>query len=116
MQAASVLEPAKFGLAAQQTITVHVRMPDGRWLSPRLACGNRLYPALREFGIPLNSASCKVRVEQNLRGPNLPADAAAATALGVRVLSDLLVAPDLDGLELELGDDSLEPQTYWVAG
>lgn len=99
MPSALAFEPAIRRCAAPQMITVHVRMPDGGWLSPRLACGARVLTALREFGIPLRSPNCNVRV-----------------AHGAQALNDLLAAPDLDGLELELTDDSLEPQTFWVAG
>lgn len=114
------------------SLSLLVRMPDGGVLSPSALAGDRLIDALGRFGISLCS---EPRFQAHVAAPygrikapwmdRLPAPApdekAQLAAQGVqdgtiRLLSEIVLTPELDGLELELPWDSLVPQTYWVAG
>lgn len=127
----SMMEPRPVG-ANPERLSLRVRMPDGRVLSLTAATGARLLDEFVDFGIPIHReardrephAGCRVR----LRSPwseRLPAPDAqerailAASGAGdsaSRLLSRVIMTPDLDGLELELSWDALVAQTYWAAG
>ena len=114
----------------RSSLSLLVRMPDGGVLSPSAMADERLIDALARFGIPIST-------EDQLRGaapcgrfrrswadrlpPPAPEERALLSTRGIqdgtsRLLSHVVLTPDLDGLELELPWDSLIPQTYWVAG
>jgi ferredoxin-2, mitochondrial len=110
-------------------LTVNVRMPDGGWVAPPALAGERLVDALGAFGLPLrgvSGASCgcrgRIRVAWLDRlDPPAADEAASLDALGSahansRLLCHIVMTGELDGLEVELDWDALEPQTYWVAG
>lgn len=115
-----------------RVLTVKVKMPDGRRLEPAVRSGRTLAEALRAFGIPMLGAcdghgacaACRVRVaaawRRHLPEPTELERAGLGTGLGfdesVRLACRIVMAPALDGLELELHPDSLTAQTYWVAG
>ena len=116
---------AKFSL-----LSLLVRMPDGGVLAPPAAVGARLIDALAGFGIPIREeprggcAKASARIKQPW-ADRLPApDPEERTLLAAseaqdgtsRLLSRIVLTPDLDGLEIELPWESLVPQTYWVAG
>ena len=118
--------------SAASTLKINVRMPDGGWLAPPAVAGARLVDALAAFGLPLRnvcssqkpSVSCRARVGEAWRDRLDPPSRAEAEQLaahergsgGVRLLCHLVMTSDLDGLEIELDWDALEPQHYWIAG
>ena len=102
-----------------QTLHLLVRMPDGGVLSPPARVGERVIDLMNRFGIPLRDpgqgpdhASCPaLRADVSPRWrARLMGDVATIS------LNDLIMTPDLDGLELELPWSALTPQTYWIAG
>ena len=113
---------------ADRPLALNVRMPDGGVLSPPVRAGDRIMDALAAFGLPIRhdgeGAPCRSRIGPMWTTRVRPADEAERgilAALGAsdgatRLLSRLVMSPDLDGLEIELPWDALVPQSYWVAG
>jgi len=118
--------------ATSQVLSINVRMPDGGWLAPAAEAGSRVMDVLRQFGVPVRAdcdgscacTHCRARFGRTWRD-RLPPPSSEENALlaelgegdgDTRLLCGLVVTPDLDGLEIELHWDALEPQTYWVAG
>lgn len=113
-----------------RSLSLLVRMPDGGVLSPPAIVGDRLIDALARFGISIrtedhagSAAPCarfKRPWADRLPSPD-PEEQALLSTGGTqdgtnRLLSRIVLTPELDGLELELPWDALVPQTYWVAG
>lgn len=113
-----------------RSLSLLVRMPDGGVLTPPATVGDRLIDAIARFGISLRTeghakstgpcARFKRQWADRLPSPD-PEEQALLSTGGTqdgtnRLLSQIVLTPDLDGLELELPWDSLVPQTYWVAG
>lgn len=126
-----VMEPSPPAVKPR-LLSLRVRMPDGGVLWPTIRSGARLIDALAAHGLPIRMAGaerggfsrCRAVIAANWVD-DLPAPTAeerdALAGLGVedgasRLLCQLIMSPDLNGLELELPWDSLVPQTYWVAG
>jgi ferredoxin len=109
-------------------LTINVRMPDGGLISPRGLAGRRLQDLLADFGIPLNlddaCAGGRVRIGKSWHDRLPPPSAEERARLAryadadasYRMLCELVATPDIDGVEIELGHDTLVPQTYWIAG
>lgn len=107
-------------------------MPDGGVLSPPVSSGTRLIDALAAYGLPIRVTGAERGRCSRSRAviaaswiDDLPAPTTeerdVLASLGVddgrsRLLCQLIMTPDLNGLELELPWDALVPQTYWVAG
>lgn len=103
----------------RQMLKLNVRMPDGGWTAPPAPAGTLIIEALERFGLPLRRSSNAIRIGAHWR-PRVAslsegAQAAGCLANGTLPLS-LVMTAELDGLEIELGWDALEPQTYWTAG
>lgn len=125
----SAIEPVQPGLAE---FAINVRMPDGGWVTPPAVSGARLIDVLAAFGIPVRSAgdrldgrgACRARIPAIWRNRLAPPSQAEAEMLATlenagdssRLLGHLVMAPELEGLEIELDWDALVPQTYWIAG
>jgi 2Fe-2S ferredoxin len=111
-------------------VTVH--MPDGT--SHRLEAleGWRVMEVIRDWGLPIKAecggacacATCHVRIADGwldrVPTPTEEEIGRLDEVLDVddrsRLACQILAAPELDGLEVELASDSLVPQTYWAAG
>jgi ferredoxin, 2Fe-2S len=109
-----------------------VRLPDGTRHFPEAASGFRIMELIRAFGIGIKAecggvgvcATCHVRISEAwmdlLPPPSQDEQDKLDEIPGAddrsRLACQLLMATELDGLELELAADSLSPQTYWTAG
>ena len=107
-------------------------MPDGRLLFPGCTLGRSLAEALIDFGIPLICDcrdghlcdACHVRIAPLwLSRLPAPSDAErralhriAGASSTSRLASQIILTPDLDGLDLEIDAASLIAHTSWVAG
>ena len=102
--------------ASPPALTLHVRMPDGGWLSLFAAAGTNVGEALRGFGVPVRvagrAAEAGFRPSTRLQSPWRR----GADDDGTRMLSDLMMTPELDGVAMELPWEAIELQTSWVAG
>lgn len=124
----ALFDPSNISATAGRPLSVTVRMPDGRVLSPPVKDGDRIIDALAAFGLPMREqpegAPCRSRIEPMWGARLQPADRVERgilAALGAddgatRLLDQLVMTPELNGLALELSWDALVPQTYWVAG
>lgn len=119
--------------ATSPTLTLTVWLSDGSRFEALSRPGRRVMDLVRGYGFPLKTEcaggclcpSCHVRVAPAWRN-RLPARSAeevarlgeigAASDDGSRLVCQLVMSEDLDGLEIELPDDSLMPQACWVAG
>ena len=112
-------------------LTLNVRMPDGGWLAPPAEAGHSVIDVLERFGVQIRRPSPdnqvelpRARIARPWRERMLPPTASEAALLAglpdgdasTRLLSGLVMTPELDGLEMELHPASLVPQTYWIAG
>ena len=111
---------------------LNVVLPDGTHHRPEAAAGFRVMELIRAFGIGIKAecggagvcATCHVRVPDVWRNLLPPPSQDEQDKLDEipsaddtsRLACQLLMAPELDGLELQLAADSLSPQTYWTAG
>lgn len=123
---------AEADASTSKRLSLLVRMPDGGVLSASAAPGTRLSDALAGFGIPIRAEprtsdgapppTVHITQPWSDRMPTPVAqERAALVAQGAcdgtrRLLSQVVLTTDLDGLEVELRWDALVPQTYWVAG
>lgn len=89
--------------AAGSGLSLSVRLPDGRVLTPPARTGTSVCDALSALGLSLvpHGEARIVSVAGDWR---------------MCRIADLMMTPELDGLELELSWDALVPQTFWVAG
>src|SRR5262245_49702615 len=113
-------------------LTLKVTLPDGGRFALGARGGSRVVEAMREYGFPLRrdcssaceGRSCHIRVgkawvdrlprpSESETGRLGQVDGADADS---RLLCQLAMTADLDGLEVQLTADSLVPQTYWIAG
>ncbi len=120
---------------ARPTLTVInliVRLVDGGRFELSVTTGSRAIDAIRAFGLPLKAecqgrcicTSCHVRVADawagQLEEPEAEELAKLREVPGAgrtsRLICQLTLTPDLDGLDIEIDPASLVPQTYWVAG
>jgi ferredoxin len=131
MPFAPLTSPLERPPAAGEPLSLCVRMPDGGVLSPKAPAGMRVMDALVAFGLPLRHdcrgrdrcATCRARIATRWAARVQLAGREARggpTTHGagdeIRLLCDVVMTADLDGLELELTWDALVPQTNWVAG
>jgi ferredoxin, 2Fe-2S len=117
---------------ADTFLHLNVVLPDGTHYRPEAAEGFRVMELIRAFGIGIKAecggagvcATCHVRVPEGWRGLLPPPSQEEQDKLdeipdaddSSRLACQLVMARELDGLELELAADSLLPQTYWAAG
>jgi len=116
----------------EQALTLEIMLPDGGRFKLGTRGGTRIAEVVRDYGFPLrcgcsgacDGKSCHVRVggawADRLPRPS-EAEAGALEQVGgtgrdSRLLCQLAMTSDLDGLELQLSADNLVPQTYWIAG
>lgn len=115
-----------------RVLKINVRMPDGGWVAPGALVGHSVLEMLRAFGIPMRSecggacvcAACHVRIPEAWRSRMPTPSAEEAAKLdeipdaddASRLACQIVMTPELDGLELKLNPESLIPQTYWIAG
>lgn len=94
--------------AVRSDLSLSVRLPDGRVLTSPARAGTLVGDALSALGLPLvpHGEARIVSVASRHR----PGDRCTCR------IGDLMMTPELDGLELELSWDALVPQTFWVAG
>lgn len=114
------------------TVNLVVRLTDGGRFSISAPAGSRAIDVIRGFGLPLKAecegschcTSCHVRVADSwvgeLEEPSADELAKLREVQGAgrnsRLVCQLTLTPDLDGLDFEIDPRSLVPQTYWVAG
>lgn len=112
------------------SLSLVVRMPDGGVLLPSALVGDRLIDALTRYGISIRTGDAAASVAPCARfkrswadrlPPPDPDEEMLLSTWGPqegtnRLLSRIVLTPELDGLELELPWAALVPQTYWVAG
>lgn len=119
------------GSIARQ-IDIVIRLVDGGRFSLAAPAGSRLVDVIRRYGLPLKAecdghchcASCHVRVAAHWAdrliapsdGERAQLDAITGAGPQSRLICQLNLTPDLDGLDIEIDPASLVPQTYWVAG
>ncbi len=108
---------------------VHVTMPDGGVLVPRVVHGRTLADTLIAFGVPLRSETDGVGSVTHIRVaahwmarlpvPNVAEQQALRRIAGAgptsRLASQIVMTPALDGLEIEIDAHSVAPQA-WAAG
>lgn len=113
-------------------VNLIVRLADGGRFELTVPTGSRAIDAIRAFGLPLKAecdgrcvcSTCHVRVAgawaSRLEAPNTAENAKLFEVKGAgpssRLICQLILSPDLDGLDIEIDPASLVPQTYWVAG
>jgi ferredoxin, 2Fe-2S len=113
-------------------VDIVVRLTDGGHFAVSAPAGSRVIDAIRRYGLPLKAecegrchcASCHVRVAapwaDRLEVPNAAERATLSAIAGAgprsRLICQLDLTPDLDGLDIEIDPASLVPQTNWVAG
>lgn len=118
--------------ASALTVNIVVRLVDGGHFSVSAPAGSRAIDAIRAFGLPLKAecegrclcTSCHVRVAghwaSRLAAPDAEELAKLRDVQGAggasRLVCQLALTPDLEGLDIEIDPASLVPQTYWVAG
>lgn len=118
----------------QQALNVRVRLADGTTFATSVAAGENVLARIRAYGVPLKAecakggpgacSSCHVRIPlawQSLLPAAGPAEIAKLATLAdtdetSRLLCQIVMTEQLNGLDVELRPDSLQPQTYWVAG
>jgi ferredoxin len=126
-----VMEPVQRA-AQPRLLSLRVGMPDGGVLWPSVRVGARIIDALAAYGLPVKVTElhrgrysyCRAVISASWVDDLPPPSAGekeALAALGAddgrsRLLCQLIMTRDLNGLEFELPWDALVPQTYWVAG
>src|SRR5258706_4924168 len=113
-------------------LRLNVRLADGTEFTPEALPGFHIMELIRAYGLPIKAecggagvcATCHIRVAQPWR-ELLPApsdeelaklDEIPSADESSRLACQIVMTPELDGLELEVQADSLVPQTYLVAG
>ncbi len=113
-------------------LTINVKMPDGGWVAPPAMPGARIVDILANFGLAvrLEGDGQRDRFAPHVRihpdwlerlSPVSEEEAKVLLSLGIedersRLLDQLVMTADLDGIEIELPWEALVPQTYWIAG
>jgi 2Fe-2S ferredoxin len=116
----------------EQFLRLNVLLADGTHFTPEALPGFRIMELIRAYGLPIKAecggagvcATCHVRVPEAWRNLLPPPSAEELEKLdeipgadeSSRLACQIMMAPELDGLELEIQPDSLTPQTYWAAG
>lgn len=116
----------------QPAVNLIVRLADGGRFDLAAPAGTRAIDAIRDFGLPLKAEcegrcvcnTCHVRVADawasRMKARTAAERAKLAEIEGAgpssRLICQLTLTPDLDGLDIEIDPSSLVPQTYWVAG
>lgn len=118
--------------APPRPLSLNLFLADGGHFEPTVKAGHRIADLIRGFGLPLKGdcsssgecVSCHVHVRQSWAGrlaqPSTEEAAKLARIAGAgprsRLACRLVMSPALDGVEVEIPPESLEPQTYWIAG
>lgn len=113
-------------------INIIVRLADGGRFAMAAPAGMRAIDAIRRYGLPLKAecagrclcTSCHVRVAapwaDRLAAPTAEERAKLGETAGAgprsRLVCQLDLTSDLDGLDIEIDPASLVPQTHWAAG
>jgi 2Fe-2S ferredoxin len=116
----------------EQFLRLNVLLADGAHFTPEALPGFRIMELIRAYGLLIKAecggagvcATCHVRVPEAWRSLLPPPSAEELEKLdeipgadeSSRLACQIMMAPELDGLELEIQPDSLTPQTYWAAG
>lgn len=115
-----------------QPLRLSILAADGVRFEGQSASGQRIMELVRNTGLPVKAhcnghglcACCHVRIGAAWRD-RLPSPTSEEREMlcGIvnsdgssRLACQLVMSPELDGLELEVSPDSLVPQTHWVAG
>ncbi len=123
---------SRFAEASRQPLSVNLFLADGGHFQPAVVAGHRLADLIRGFGLQLKGdcrssgdcAGCHVHVREGwaakLAHPSPEEAAKLAGIVGAgprsRLACRLVMSPALDGVEVDIPPESLEPQTYWIAG
>ena len=115
-----------------QTLVLNLYLADGGHFQPTVPAGHRLADLIRGFGLQLKGdcrssgdcAGCHVHVRDAWAGrlaqPSQEEAAKLAPIAGAgprsRLACRVIMSPALDGVEVDIPPESLEPQTYWIAG
>ena len=121
-----------FAEAPYPSLCLNLHLADGGHFQPAAAAGHRLADLIRGFGLQLKGdcrssgdcAGCHVQVRERWAGriaepsPDEVAKLARIAGAGPRsrLACRLIMSPALDGVEVDIPPESLEPQTYWIAG
>ena len=115
-----------------RSLALNLYLADGGHFQPSVPAGRRLADLIRGFGLQLkgdcrssgNCAGCHVHLREGwtsrLARPT-PEEAGqlaqiAGAGPGSRLACRVVMSPELDGVEVDIPPESLEPQTYWIAG
>ena len=115
-----------------QTLALNLFIADGGHFQPTVQAGHRLADLIRGFGLQLKGdcrssgdcAGCHVHVREAWAGrlvqPSIEEAAKLAGIAGAgprsRLACRVIMSSALDGVEVDIPPESLEPQTYWIAG
>ena len=118
--------------AEEPLLKLDVRLMDGARFEPEAAPGFRVMELIRAYGLPIKAecggagicATCHIRVpaywQEKLPAPTddelAKLDEIPDADDSSRLACQIMMTDEFDGLELEIQRDSLEPQTFWVAG
>lgn len=114
------------------TIQIHVNVPGGQRHTLEAPEGYRVMEVIRDYGLPIKAecggacacASCHVKVADEWTDRVVaPHDEELGKLDEIPTVTDqsrlscqILTDPSIDGLEVELAEDSLIAKTFWVAG
>ncbi len=126
------LAPDAVANAVRQSLSLNLFLADGGHFQPAVATGQRLADLIRGFGLQLKGdcrssgdcAGCHVHLREGWAGklaqPSLEEAIKLAAIAGAgprsRLACRVVMSPALDGVEVDIPPESLEPQTYWIAG
>lgn len=116
----------------QQALNLNIRLVDGTRFSTMVRPGANALASIKAYGVPVKvecveagtCSGCHVRIprewQSHLAPPSEQERALLESVQGAdetsRLLCQIVMNESLNGLEVELQPDSLQPQTYWVAG
>lgn len=132
MQQSALATDANRGSPRKRPLRLNVSLRDGGQFSPRAIAGWRIVELIKADGFPIKAecrggcvcSSCHVKISSPWRSLLPPPTEAERERLNrlpsadeySRLACQLLMTPELDGLQIELQPESLALQTYWVAG
>ena len=133
LQPITATHSSPMSYSAAGATRVNARLPNGALVVTAARAGQSVATALVASGTPLRHheaagtcpcGRCHVRVAASWLG-KLPPPGDEERALlaqlpgagqSSRLACAIELTPELDGLMVEVANDSLEPQTYWAAG